>query len=240
MRATRAIGGEAGLTRLLLHLDAATGWLARSGWALPLLAAPTAVALWGMRFWGMDTPDQTLRPHLPVLAVYGGGFALGWLFGRQPPGTIAAFGRLTVPRGLLLAASLVTSLKLSPLQADSGHPHFTAAHVGFVLGYATLMWTLVALTLGLFQKLCPRPRPVIRYLADSSYWMYLIHLPVVVWLQVAVAEVELHWSLKLAFVCAVTIALALLTYDLFVRATWLGRILNGRGRERALFARGPK
>jgi len=96
------------------------------------------------------------------------------------------------------------------------------------------MWTLVALTLGVFRHFCARPSPVIRYVADSSYWMYLVHLPVVVWLQVAVAEVPLHWSLKLAFVSGATIAIGLLTYELFVRSTWLGRILNGRQRDRVL------
>ena len=232
--ATRAIGGEVALTRLRARVSAMTSWLANSGWALPLLVLPTAWALWHMRFWGLDTPDQSLRPHLPVLAIYGGGFALGWLFGRQPVETIAAFGRLTVTRTLLLAASLVATLQLNPIQADPAHPHFTAAHVAFVLSYATLMWTLVTLTLGVFRKLCATPRPVIRYVADSSYWMYLIHLPVVVWLQVAGAEWPLPWSLKLAFVSAATIAIALLTYDLFVRSTWLGQILNGRRRERVL------
>jgi peptidoglycan/LPS O-acetylase OafA/YrhL len=98
------------------------------------------------------------------------------------------------------------------------------------------MWTMVALTLGVFRHLFSRPRPVIRYLADSSYWMYLVHLPVVVWLQVAVAEVPLHWSLKLAFVSAATIAFALLTYDLFVRSTLVGQVLNGRRRDRVLTA----
>lgn len=240
LAATRAFAGEPALTRVCSRLDGAAGWLARSGWGLPLLVLLTAAVLWGMRYWGMDTPDQSLRPHLPVLAVYGGCFVLGWMFGRQPPETIASFGRITVSRVLLLAAGLVTTLKLSPIQADPGHPHFTAAHVGFVLGYAALMWSLVAVTLGVFRHLCAQPQPVIRYLADSSYWMYLVHLPVVVWLQVAVAEVPLHWSFKLGFVSAATIALALLAYDLFVRSTWLGQILNGRRHDRVLTNRWPK
>jgi peptidoglycan/LPS O-acetylase OafA/YrhL len=54
------------------------------------------------------------------------------------------------------------------------------------------MWSLVFLTVGIFQKLCSRPNPVVRYIADSSYWMYLIHLPLVIWLQIAVAEWPLH------------------------------------------------
>jgi glucan biosynthesis protein C len=231
--AVRASAGDAALARFRSRLDAATGWLARSSWGLPVLILPTAAALWGMRFWGMDTPDQSLRPHLPVLAVYGGLFALGWMFGRQP-GTMAAFGRSAVSRVLLLVAGLVVTLKLNGVQSDPSDPSFNAAHLGFTFGYATLMWSLVSLTLGVFRRFCSRPSPAIRYVADSSYWMYLIHLPVVVWLQVAVAEVPLHWTIKLTFVSATTMALALLTYDLFVRSTWLGQILNGRRRDRAL------
>jgi peptidoglycan/LPS O-acetylase OafA/YrhL len=236
LAATRAYGGETAVTRLRALRTRIATWLGGSGWTLPLLVALTAVALWGMRFWGMDTPDQSLRPHGPVLAVYGGCFGLGWLFGHQPE-TMAAFGRVSVERVLVLVASVFTTLKLSPIQTDPGHPHFHAAHTAFTLSYATMMWTLVMLTLGVFRKFCTQPRPVIRYVADSSYWMYLIHLPVVVWLQVAVAEWSWHWSLKLIFVSAATIALALLTYDLFVRSTVLGQILNGRRRPRAAVIR---
>jgi hypothetical protein len=64
--------------------------------------------------------------------------------------------------------------------------------------------------------------------------MYLIHLPIVVWLQVAVAEQPWHWSLKLTIVSAAAIAISLLTYDLFVRSTCIGQVLNGRRRERML------
>ena len=96
------------------------------------------------------------------------------------------------------------------------------------------MWSLVLLTLGAFKKFCRRPSAVIRYVADSSYWMYLIHLPIVVWLQVAVAELALPWWLKLAFITLVTVAVSLLTYDLVVRSTWLGALLHGRRRDRVI------
>lgn len=222
--------------RVLAALDAATAWLARSRWALPVLIVPTACALWGMQHWGMDTPDRSLRPHGPVLAVYGGFFAVGWMFGRQPA-CLAVFERLTVSRVLLALASAVFTFLVSSIQGDPGHPHYTAARAAFALGYATMMWTLVVLTLGAFRKFCSRPRPFIRYLADSSYWMYLIHLPVVIWLQVAVAEIPVHWSLKLAGISLATVGLALLTYDLFVRASWVGRLLNGYRKPSVLWAR---
>lgn len=219
------------LPRFLTRLDATVAWLARSGWAMPVFVLATAAALWGMKQWGMDTPDKTLRPHWPVLAVYGGFFGLGWLFARQPD-AITAFGRVTATRVLLALVGIVLTLGLSRIQGDPSHPHFLAARAVFAVGYATMMWTLVALTLGIFRRFCSHPRPVIRYLADSSYWMYLIHLPVVVWLQVAVAEVALPWQLKLAVISVATIGIALLTYALFVRSTFVGAILNGRRKSR--------
>jgi glucans biosynthesis protein C len=77
----------------------------------------------------------------------------------------------------------------------------------------------------------------VRYIADSSYWMYFIHLPIVIWLQVATAEIALHWSLKIPLVTITTLSICLITYDLFVRPTFIGQILNGRRRSRVIFAR---
>jgi len=222
-----------GYKLLVQRADAFVARMASSRFLFLVLVAATALPLWFMRFWGMDTPDQTLRPHLPVLAIYGGFFILGWLLDRQRQ-LIPSMTRLMLERWILAGIGMVGSLQLSPIQADPGHPHFVAAHVGFVLSYALMMWSLVFITIGAFRNICHQPRPWIRYVADSSYWMYLIHLPIVVWLQVAVAEVPLHWSIKLGLVTAATIAIALLTYDLFVRSTWLGWVLNGRRGNRAL------
>jgi glucans biosynthesis protein C len=213
--------------------DSIMGWLAHSAFAFPILVIPPATALWFMQFWGMDTPDQALKPHLPVLVVYGGFFVFGWLLSRRRD-LLPHFARLTPLRWFLAAAAIAAVLRLSGIQADLSHPHYTAAHVGFVVTYAFAMWSLVFLTIGVFRKLCQRSYAWVRYIADSSYWMYLIHLPIVVWLQVAVAELALHWSLKLVLISMITVAVSLITYDLFVRSTWVGWLLNGRRRSRVL------
>lgn len=213
--------------------DATVAWLAASRFSLLILAIPTALVLWFMNGWGMDTPDKSLRPHLPTLTIYGGFFALGWMFSRQRE-LITQFARLTPMRCMLACIGIAAILLLAGIEGDPAHPHYVATHVVYALGYALTMWSLVFLTIGVFRKLCPRPNAIVRYVADSSYWMYLIHLPMVVWLQVAVAELPLHWSLKLAFVSATTIAISLFTYELFVRSTFIGQVLNGRRRERVL------
>lgn len=218
---------------LVRRADAVVAWLANSPVSLLIFAVPTAAALWFMSFWGMDTPDKSLWPHFPALAIYGGFFAFGWMLDRQRD-LLSRFTRLTVTRWILAGTGIAAILLLSGIERDPGHPQYFAAHVAYALSYALTMWSLVFLTIGVLQKLCSRPNAFVRYVADSSYWMYLIHLPVVVWLQVAVAELPLHWSLKLAFVSALTVAISLVTYDLFVRSTFIGWVLNGRRRERIL------
>ena len=219
--------------KMVRRADDAVAWLANSPLSLLILAVPTAATLWFMRFWGMDTPDQGLQPNIPVLVIYGGFFVLGWMLSRQRE-LISQFARLTPQRWILAGLGIAAILLLGDIERDPGHPHYVAAHVVYAVSYALTMWSLVSLTIGVFKKLCQRPNAFIRYVADSSYWMYLVHLPVVVWLQVAVAELPLHWSLKLAFVSTITIALSLFTYDLFVRSTFIGWVLNGRRRDRVM------
>ena len=218
---------------LVRRADAFVAWLASSPVSPVILAFPTAAALWFMRLWGMDTPAQSLLPHLPSLAIYGSFFVLGWMLGRQRE-LISRFARLTLLRWILAGLGITAILLLGEIERDPGHPHYLAAHVAYGVSYTLTMWSLVFLTIGVFKKLCPRPNAFVRYVADSSYWMYMVHLPIVVWLQVAVAELPLHWSLKLAFISTITIALSLFTYDLFVRSTFIGWVLNGRRRDRVM------
>lgn len=80
------------------------------------------------------------------------------------------------------------------------------------------------------QRWFDRPIGWARYLADASYWIYLVHLPIVLWLQVRLAV--WGWPAGWAFLTCtlVTLALGLLSYALLVRRTAIGVLLNGRRR----------
>lgn len=221
--------------RLLNHLDAALARLAHSRFSLAAFVVPTIGLLWLMDGWGIDTPDRSLLPHIPVTMLYGGCFLFGWMLHRSSH-LLPQFARLSAWRWVVVCISCAATVYLSFIQGDPSHPHYAAARLGYLVSYAVMMWLLVFLTLGLFQRLVRRQIPGVRFVADSSYWMYLIHLPIVIWLQIAVAEIPLHWTIKLIGVSGVTILLALLSYDLVVRSTVIGRILNGRRRERVIFA----
>jgi hypothetical protein len=72
------------------------------------------------------------------------------------------------------------------------------------------------------------PHPVTRYLADASYWIYLMHLSTLIFFVTLLRPFDLHWSIKLLISVGGSMPILLVTYHYLVRFTWIGAILNGR------------
>lgn len=213
--------------------DATIFWLCHSRLTISMLAIPTAGCLWFMNHWGVDTPDKTLTPHISVSLLYGGFFLFGWMVHRQAS-LMESFARLTWEKFALCLLAIIVTTQLSRFEMNFGHQQYKLIKASFVLSYAIMMWSLVTLTIGLFKRLLNRPSRTVRYIADASYWLYLIHLPIVVWLQIAFAEFDIHWSIKLVAISSITILIAILIYDVFIRSTFIGAILNGKRKPRLL------
>jgi peptidoglycan/LPS O-acetylase OafA/YrhL len=100
----------------------------------------------------------------------------------------------------------------------------------FGTGYAIMMWCLVFGVIGAFYNLFPNASPTSRYIADSSYWVYLLHLPVMFQIELWIAGS--HWGFwgipKFIVYNVGTAAVCFLTYHYCVRSTLIGRVLNGR------------
>jgi peptidoglycan/LPS O-acetylase OafA/YrhL len=220
--------------RLTQFVDRIINWINRSSWMILLVALPTAAGLWFMQHWGLDTPDKSLVPHIPLFMLYGGFFMFGWLLHRNAS-LIESFAQLSWNKLFLCVVSVVGSIYLSGFEGNFGHPQYSLFKASFILSYAVMMWSLISLSIGLCKKWFFRPNRSVQYVADASYWLYLVHLPIVIWLQIAFAELPFHWAFKLISIFVITIGLSLLMYDLVVRSTFIGAILNGKRKSRALF-----
>lgn len=97
-----------------------------------------------------------------------------------------------------------------------------------VLSQSLFAWCMSIACIGLFRSFVREQKPWIRYLSDSSYWLYVAHLPLVIVLQSQLAWTDGNAYLKLLIISVVSIGLLLLSYQLMVRNTWLGVFLNGR------------
>ena len=89
-------------------------------------------------------------------------------------------------------------------------------------------WMMVLGAIGLAHRIFRTESKWFRYLADSSYWLYLMHLPLVVVIQWQLFYLPLPALVKVALVLAVTVPVLLGSYQVLVRHTVVGRILNGK------------
>ena len=90
---------------------------------------------------------------------------------------------------------------------------------------------LVALTrgsMGLFLQIAGSGSARWRYISDSSYWVYLVHLHLSVLVPALIMDWPLPVWIKFPLSMVIVALLCWLSYDVMVRATSIGRFLNGR------------
>ena len=89
-------------------------------------------------------------------------------------------------------------------------------------------WLMTFGLLGLFEAVLAKERRWVRYLSDSSYWMYLAHLPLILVGQALLLTVEMSPIMKTLVLTNGSALLLLVTYALFIRYTPIGTLLNGK------------
>jgi len=92
--------------------------------------------------------------------------------------------------------------------------------------YLSTYLTLLCLVGG--RRFLNRKNTFFRYIADSSYWVYIIHLPVLFYLQLHLLDLELGAWTEFLLSSMGTLIIGMLTYSLIVRKTPIGTLLNGK------------
>lgn len=179
------------------------------------------------------TPDK-IYPQLWSFGYYGIYFALGWLFfsNRHLLDGLESYWVLLLALSIALFA-VVYSLYPRTLSFEQVlHPdNFTVEPVrhgilAVLQGFVSVYMVFVCLIIG--KRFFNLHNKFFRYLADSSYWIYLIHPPVVIYIQVILLDKEWNVWLEFLLTSLVTFAVGLLSYQLLVRYTPIGWMLNGR------------
>lgn len=185
-------------------------WTLRTPELLLLLAVPTA---WGLVLTPEPRPDQTFVPLLAVLVHHGLFFAVGFaLYAARASLRVLRRCWPMLPLGLALAAFVFTR-------------HVQWEPAGHALR-GLVAWLVTLGALGLAFHFRPAERPSLRLLVDASYWVYLVHYPIVVALQVGLASVGLPAVAKYTVVVLGGLMVTLLSFVALVRrsplAPWLG------------------
>jgi len=227
-------------SRLGRSMDAAVAAAIRGGLAPLALAAPTGLALYLKDDWlmwlGVPTPDYGLLPNTPALVAFAVALGFGWLLQRQVD-LLHVLQRRWLPHLVAAVALTALSASIGGISATLDASTQVAAHdpvlrLVVAASYPLGTWAWTFGLIGLALRFLSEHRPAIRYVADSSYWIYLIHLPIVMVAQILLFPVQLPPLAKYALVLAISIPIMPLSYHLLVRFTFLGALLNGRRRER--------
>jgi peptidoglycan/LPS O-acetylase OafA/YrhL len=213
------------------RLDPALGAVSRIGIAPQLLAMPAFLLLAAKPDWvvraGIPTPDFGLVPNPIALVAYGSAFGFGWLLHRRQD--LLAFLRRDWPVQLAIAVAatltLAWALRADEFFATEADGSRRALHAGL---YMIGAWAWSAAIIGTALRFLTAERAAIRYIADASYWIYLVHLPVVMALAVAVYPLQAPALAKFGLVIAASFLILFASYHLLVRHSWVGRWLNGR------------
>lgn len=208
------------------------GWLGSR--AAPVVAAaPLALVLLPLPL-GIVTTGSGLVPEPVTLLAYGPTFLMGaWLYGRRDllPRLrdhgllfLGVGGALVIVDLLLLLAQVGGAEEVSLRAPLLGGALQVLIAVGSALATSFLVFGL----LGTAQRLWARPSPKLRYAADASYWVYLVHHCLVLYFTARLSTWRAPAELKATVVIAVVTLLGLLSYHLLVRSTPLGTLLNGK------------
>ena len=209
----------------------------------PLLLMAAAVILLAWR--GGDESKPIFPPNVPDL-LYGAVFFF-YGYGLWPrraliedlkrPGALAVLWA-AASAGYVLHLVLLGVLWEMDGTDASGMAAWLALVEMLASGAAVVLLTLALV--GSFEALFSAPRRWVRWTADASYWIYVMHLPVVAWLTFWLAHLDrsgrltaltgFAWGAGLKFLAAstVTAAVGLATYRYLVRYTPLGTLLNGK------------
>jgi peptidoglycan/LPS O-acetylase OafA/YrhL len=101
----------------------------------------------------------------------------------------------------------------------------THAAIAILEAYAGFWLTLALVLCG--RRWLSQTNRVLRYVADASYRVYLVHLPILFGIQYAMMDMLLPWPAKLVIALVGTFTAAFVSYALLVRRTSIGVLLNG-------------
>ena len=195
-------------------------WFRRglSSWAGPFALGLATVPV-TLPYWG-TTQGLSILPTPSVLGYHAAFYLFGWLLWDHRD-LLDCLER----RGpVYLTIALVVIFPLLVLVS------WTGAWLAMVGLYGLLTWLIIYGLLGLSLRLLNQPSRAVRYLVDASYWIYLAHFPLVMFLNALIAQWPVSALVKYPGVVLASLSMLLLSYELGVRQTAIGRVLNGGAR----------
>jgi peptidoglycan/LPS O-acetylase OafA/YrhL len=191
--------------------------------SLPLvLSVPTTAVLAGSLAPVLEHHNSFV-PDLWRLLHYGVFFAAGVALYRRGDRLHQVFRFWPAHLALTVPAAAAVFVLLPRVLAGEGWE----TRLALAGALALVAWLSLFGLLGLAVCRWNAERPLLRYLADAAYWVYLCHLPLVGLVQLDLEGTTLPAGLEFLLVVSLTALVSLGSYHTLVRHTFVGAWLHG-------------
>lgn len=202
--------------------------LVSNRWGFMVLALPLAASGASYQF-GVVSSSGSFIPRFDEVVYNGLFFVVGWHLYRYRLAMLERLAqhcwRYAAGGALFFILFLVLAERLN--HDEAGIPSIRLG-LGWLYGCASWLWSFALL--GLFVRYLSKQNRFLRYVSDSSYWVYLVHMLGTVGFGVLLYDAPLHAVAKMFINILATTAACLVTYQLLVRYTIIGTLLNGHRR----------
>jgi len=86
--------------------------------------------------------------------------------------------------------------------------------------------TLYCLMIG--KRVLNTENRILAFIAHSSYWTYLLHIPILLFIQFQLLNLDINMWIKFILSVAITLFVCFISYLLLVKKTMIGKLLNGK------------
>ena len=215
------------LARLAQRHERRLGAALGSPAMVAVLGLYAALTVWPYRGGQVMEGFIFFKPHLPSLLYYGSFFVIGYLL-RGFPALFESAARRVWGYALLSAALFPIVLWASHLEYAAGRTPGAGVHLAAVVANGLATWAMVYFFIGCAQRFFDRNATWILYASQSSYWVFLVHAPLVFLAGWWLAPYDLPAVLKFLAVVLFVSAVCLLSYHYLVQPSWISVFLNGR------------
>jgi len=168
--------------------------------------------------------DTFLIPRRPLnLLIFGYLFALGYLLYSSK--TIHENICSNYKKYLITSLSLLLLLFFYHVYIQNHEKN----NIWYLMKYLVSLQVLFGSfgLIGLFMSEIKQESYYVRYIADASYWIYIIHLAIILYLQVFLTTLDISSFIKYFIVVSVTAFISIVSDGLLIRYSIIGGVLHG-------------
>jgi len=199
-------------------------------WGFILLSLPLAY-IGSFYPHGMVAPNGFFIPNQYEFLHNGLFFAFGWAFFRYKDALIPRFQKKLWWYLLIGCIFFIGALVCFEMDKKQVLPkHQSQLLIAFVYNLATWLWSFFLI--GLFLRFVNSHSKILRYLSDSSYWVYLVHMCGTIGFGVLLYDTELGAGAKILLNILLTSLACIISYHLLVRYSFISKFLNGYKHQR--------